>query len=469
MCGGIDVKKKIYMGVKVITFVILLCFVLAKCNEMLAIKEQRSRISSFYEEEKDSLEAVFVGSSHMFVSIFPFQLWEEYGIKSASLGGNSIGVPMEYYCVKEAIREQHPDIIVVDLYKAYLDEKLVLDDDIISYTHNMADSLPNGTNKLCMLLDLIPNELRTEFAFPLYLYHSRWKELTREDFEKQPCYTKGSVPLFGNYDASLFTEIPEKEKQEVPKIVLNYIDKMIKECKENDVRLIFTVLPYETTSETHFHQRIFNKLADELADRNAEYYNLFHMMNKVGLNVKTDFFNDNHVNYEGGEKITSYFGKVLSDKGLGKKHKVDSNWEKGAEVWHAYIKSRKITTINNKKEYLDFIDNENLEFIIMIKDFGAFVEYFGSEFPENIQMFNGSGIYIYDDNIGTAFSVYGEKAEIEFNGKYIQIIKEGNGGIILDKESYDFAEDVKIFVYDERLNQMIDKIGLNYKEDRVIR
>ena len=40
---------------------------------------------------------------------------------------------------------------------------------------------------------------------------------------------------------------------------------------------------------------------------------------------------------------------------------------------------------------------------------------------------------------------------------------------MLDKETYKFSEDLKIFVYDKEINQMIDTVGINYSQDKVVR
>lgn len=459
-------KGKLYIGIKVLIFVILLAAILKKCEDVLSIKDEKSRISSFYEEEEDSLGAVFIGSSHMFVTVYPFQLWEEYGIQSTVLGGNGMGIPMEYYCVKEAIRKQQPDVIVVDLYKAYLDKKL----EHISFTHNMADALPFGRNKMQMLFDLIPKENRVEFCFPLYLYHSRWKELTQTDFEKTPCYTKGAAPQFRVYDASGFQEISQDEKQEVPEIAMTYINKIIKECKENNVELIFTVMPYETNRKTEYQQRVFNELADYLADENIDYYNFFHLMDKTGLNTETDFYDEAHVNYNGGKKITSYLGKILSDRGLGTTHRNENKWNEETKLWHAQVRNKQIKTIDNKREYLDFIGHEDYEFVLMIKNAEKFTDYFDEEISWNCAyMPEGKCIYVYDDGNWKAYSAEKETVGIEFNGKWIQNVKEGKKMMMLGKEKFQFTEDVNIFVYDKRLHQIVDIVGIKYDDEQLVR
>lgn len=459
-------RRKLSIVIKVLAFVILLSMILAECNHILMTKDEESRISSFYEEERDSLEAVFIGSSHIFVTAYPFQLWEDYGIKSSVLGGNGMGVPMEYYCVKDAIRRQHPDVIVVELYKAYLDEKL----EYISYTHGMANAMPRSANMLRMLTDLIPKENRAEFAFPLYLYHARWKELTQEDFEEQVCHTKGASPQFNVYDASAFTEVEEKETQEVPKTAMTYIEKMIDVCAENNVELIFTVMPYEASGKTKYQQKIFNKLGEELADRNVPYYNFFHMMDEVGIDVRTDFCDDAHLNYEGGQKVTAYFGEMLSERGLGEKGGKDSQWDEDMKAWRSHIKSKQIKMIDDKNEYLDFISEGNYEYILMVKDssdFTAFLDQKGTAF--DIKLPEGRCIYIYDDGKKSVYPADGGKVETEFNERWVQSTEGKKPAVMLDKETYKFSEDLKIFVYDKEINQMIDTVGINYSQDKVVR
>lgn len=451
---------------KVLAFAVLFCAVLAKCGDVLAVKDEKSRISSFYDEEKDSLDAVFIGSSHMFVTAYPFQLWEEYGIKSAVLGGNGMGVPLAYYCVKEAIREQHPQVIVVDLYKAYQDRKL----DSLSFTHNLAEAVPHSVNRVQMLYDLIPKENRTEFCFPLYLYHSRWKELTQADFEEQACYTKGAAPQFHVYDAEGFKEIPEEEKQETPDMALAYIKKMIRECRENDVELIFTVIPYETKKKTDYQQRIFNGLADVLADQDTEYYNFFHMMDDVGLDVKTDFYDDAHVNYEGGKKITAYFGKLLSAKGLGRKDRDDGRWEEDARAWHAQVRNKQIKTIVDKEEYLDFISEGEYDYIFMVKDADVFAGYFGKEAGNCVgKLPDGKSTVIFDEGKAEVYPAKGGQTGIAFNGMWVRHRDTDGKVLMIDKESYTYSDDIKVFVYDEELDQLVDVAGINHKEKEITR
>lgn len=129
-------KRRICNGIKIIILLIVLGGIFIWVNGILVGKSGMYRIVSFYEETEDSLDAVFIGSSHLYYSIYPFQLWEDYGIKSSVIGGDGVGIPLEYYCVKEAIREQHPDVIVVDLYKAFSDQKL----ENISYMHNLVNA-----------------------------------------------------------------------------------------------------------------------------------------------------------------------------------------------------------------------------------------------------------------------------------------------------------------------------------------
>lgn len=459
-------KRRICNGIKIIILLIVLGGIFIWVNGILVGKSGMYRIVSFYEETEDSLDAVFIGSSHLYYSIYPFQLWEDYGIKSSVIGGDGVGIPLEYYCVKEAIREQHPDVIVVDLYKAFSDQKL----ENISYMHNLVNAWPLSRNKIQMISDLVPEENQIEFYMPLYLYHTRWKEITESDFDRQTCYTKGAAPQFGIYDASNFSELDKKEKQEVPRTALTYIQKIIDVCAENKVELIFTVIPYETTAEEMDQQRIFNQLEDELKSENVLYYNGFHMIDELGINVKEDFFDSGHLNYNGGVKLSAYIGKILSEKGIGNNSEKNDTWKVQDQLWHAYIDSKQINKIEDINEYIDFIRKKKYEYVILSSDG---IELFDGlqkvGIDEKTQFPEGECVLIYNDGNRDIYALNTQQISVDFNGIWIESKKGEKVAITIGKNNYDFTESTIVIVYDPVLGNIIDVVGISDQEEKIDR
>ena len=59
-------KRRICNGIKIIILLIVLGGIFIWVNGILVGKSGMYRIVSFYEETEDSLDAVFIGSSHLY-------------------------------------------------------------------------------------------------------------------------------------------------------------------------------------------------------------------------------------------------------------------------------------------------------------------------------------------------------------------------------------------------------------------
>ena len=98
-----------------VCFCALFCALFAGATQLLRNKDSAGAVRALYEEPRDSLDVVFVGSSHILNGAFPLELWHEYGIVSNNLGQHGQSIPISYYMVQEAIRTQHPGCIVLDV------------------------------------------------------------------------------------------------------------------------------------------------------------------------------------------------------------------------------------------------------------------------------------------------------------------------------------------------------------------
>lgn len=72
-------------------------------------------VSSFYKEPINSLDVIFLGSSHMLHALYPLQLYHDYGM--ASYNYSQYGQPflLTYKSLKEVLKRQKPKIVVIDI------------------------------------------------------------------------------------------------------------------------------------------------------------------------------------------------------------------------------------------------------------------------------------------------------------------------------------------------------------------
>lgn len=298
--------------IKLFLFFGILLFLLYYANYILRSKENTDIHDNFMALERDSIDTIFIGTSHQFCSINTDLLYDEYGINSFMLATSGQTVPMSYYAALEAIEYQHPDIIIMEALYCSNDFRELGP----AMSHMFFDGMPNTDIKKQAVEDLIPKEEQIYYYLPLGYYHARWKELTEMDFQSNRTKPRGSFfsqVISPAYDYEI---LPKSEKEPMPEEMEKYMDMIIELCRENNVELILYTAPFGplyddeyTREDLYRRQRIFNWLEDYAAEKEVEYHNLFHHVEELGLDNHTDFMDSQHVNVTGQEKITRYMAE----------------------------------------------------------------------------------------------------------------------------------------------------------------
>lgn len=119
MRGLSDNKRKMMRFAGFIVCVLLICQVIFPVFESNSMQQG---VSNEYDRfGKDTFDVILAGSSTIMYGIHPLQLYDEFGISSYSLTTAAQRIPLTYYLVKEALREQHPQLVVIDVYYAGYD------------------------------------------------------------------------------------------------------------------------------------------------------------------------------------------------------------------------------------------------------------------------------------------------------------------------------------------------------------
>lgn len=303
-------KKRVCLDILIFSiFLAGLFLVLSKVDFVLRQKQYAGMQDNFAKFEKGSMEIVFIGNSHQFCSISTEILAEEYGIESFMLSSSAQTIPMSYYAAMEAIELQQPEKIVLEVSYCANDFRTVTDE----MSHCFFDGMPNCKAKRLAIQDLIKEEDRIYYYLPLGLYHNRWKELTKDDFSITQVTARGGVYY---EDVKYNSEIPmisEDQTEAMPAEMEKYMDLLVELCKENDVKLILYVAPFNTLwgseqeiEDLYRRQRIFNYISGYAEKNQVPYYNLFYEQEALGLNGETDWMDTQHLNYLGQRKMTEY-------------------------------------------------------------------------------------------------------------------------------------------------------------------
>ncbi len=332
--------KKSFKAIQFFLFLLLFAALFYGISNIF-MKKTQAQPQSIYSEEEDKLDVVFVGSSHVYAAVFPMALYEQYGIASCNAATSAQTIGTSYCAIKEAIAEQHPSVIVLDMYSVY---------NGISYGsyadfHWFMDRVPFGRRKISLLREMLPREEWSRYLLPFMEYHSRWKELEEKDFAlvQEEVFNKGaSFTYFGMHQAFETPEIlDENQRKDLPEETVVYLKKIIALCKKEDVQLLFMTLPfYADGSAVHQDQRYFNEVAVLAREEGIPYVNFFHKLSELGFDFSADMAEWSHVNEHGAEKLDSWLGRYLTDTYNLPDRRTDAGYEKWNRDLELYQKKR---------------------------------------------------------------------------------------------------------------------------------
>ncbi len=312
----------------------------------------------FDQQPKDTIDVVFAGSSHVLNAVFPMQLWQEQGITSYNIAQKAQPMPLTYFTVKDAIDRQHPNLVVLDVYYMFYGGEGAYDPKWGGYMHQTFDDLRLSINKVRGILEVIRPEDREEMFVPLMLYHSRWKDLQKEDFQPVTDYYKGAEPYFGKTPYGGFTILAEDQTMDIPAMQLEYLEKTIDLCRESGTKLLLINLPYHTDETTEYRQRLGNKVAEVATKKDVPYLNFFHMLDQVPIDFDTDMRDEGHLNPQGAAKMTAFLGQYIADHYHLADRRDDPayvSWKDDYETYQLVKTADELKTIKDLPAYLDML------------------------------------------------------------------------------------------------------------------
>ena len=114
-------KKHIMGFVRSILFLAILFTSLFYINTMLRPKYTPKNSSwptsgyyQFYKMREHSVDVLFLGSSVTVNAFSPQEIYNKYGIRSYNLGSEQQSPICSYYWLKEALRFQKPQVVLLD-------------------------------------------------------------------------------------------------------------------------------------------------------------------------------------------------------------------------------------------------------------------------------------------------------------------------------------------------------------------
>ena len=418
--------KKAMRAAGCIITVILTIGLLMWTSNLTERKDSSNKYSDFFKDR--DYDVLFMGTSHVINSVFPMELWKEYGITSYNCGGTSNYLPTTYWVLQNALDYVTPKVVVIDCLRLAMDEKCPY----LARAHYSLDAFPLSMTKINAIRDLMDDPggntaLEAEKASNIAqsptlellenftLYHSRWNELREDDFSPASSREKGAETRIDVVQGSL-ERIDPSLSAEPGHTGEVYLRRMIESCRERGIEVMLTYFPFPASEEAQMEANRAYAVAEEYG---IPYVNFLEYDDII--DYRTDLYDSySHVNASGARKITSWIGEYLMRQYDLPDRRNDPAYSYWDEDYREYevLKNDYLNSENDVVNYLMLLARDDIDIMIFI---------------QNQDIFRNKQVLLQLENLGV------DTSELDKNTDYILISGKGKEAVVLS----DFTVDGK--------------------------
>lgn len=295
-----------------------------------------SLIESYYDDVKEN-DVVFIGDCEVYENFSPITLWEEYGISSFIRGSAQQLIWQSYYLLEETLKYEKPKVVVFNVLSMKYDTPQKE-----TYNRMTLDGMKFSPTKVKSIqASMMEDENMLSYLVPFFRYHSRWDELTKDDFaylmEKKALFHSG---YYMRADVKPVETIPTGKP--LPDYTFGensykYLDMMTNLCKENGIELVLIKAP---TIYPIWYEEWDEQMVEYAKENGLKYYNLLETSDEAGIDFQTDTYDAGlHLNVFGAEKLSRYFGNILKTEFALQDRRgeqdLDAIWQKKSDFYHS--------------------------------------------------------------------------------------------------------------------------------------
>ena len=305
-------KKFIRAGV----FLAVLIFCLWLLQRLLMPKyieeNEEGVLSGEYYENAGDNDVLFIGDCEVYSNFSPITLWQDYGITSVIRGTPQQLIWQSYYMLEDTLRYETPKVVVYNVFSMRYDKP-----QNEAYNRLTLDGMRWSSVKSdAIKASMTEEESYLSYVFPILRFHSRWSELSGEDFQ----YLFGSEQLSHNgYVMRVDTKPVSRLPEPVPKadytysdIDWEYLDKIRDCCREHGITLI---LIKSASCYPYWYPEWDEQIVDYAKKNGLTYVNFLEHQEETGIDYTTDTYDAGlHLNLSGAEKSSAWFGTILKEQ-----------------------------------------------------------------------------------------------------------------------------------------------------------
>lgn len=270
-------------------------------------------IGDYYELSGERHDVLFLGDCETYESYTPTTLFAEYGITSVVRGTPQQLLWHSYYILKDTLRYETPRVVVLNVYAMRYGEP-----QNEAYNRLALDGMEwSGVKAEAIRASMTEEETFASYLFPILRYHDRWSEIGEDDWT----YLRSHKTVSHNGYLMQTGISPMTEELDpfplvdytLPARAWDYLERIRTLCEENGIELILVKAPTDSWGY-HWYDEWEEQICEYADSHDLAYYNFIPLADEIGLDWSTDTYDGGiHLNVNGAEKLTSYFGKILSE------------------------------------------------------------------------------------------------------------------------------------------------------------
>ncbi len=297
----------------------------------------QKRFEDFYALPQNSLNMVFIGSSHSYCTFDPELFDSHFATSSYQMGTPLQHLDTSYYELQEIYRTQTPDVVVLETYWDVLDDRFEM-----KQANSFFEVLQNEELKKEYIKKVFPlSEKIKYYLLPIrfqqdyFAYQaneiSKKIEQTYDVQKKKIQYQEGEEyyrskgyvycnmgMLPGEYnETNQFRGLDGKE-WEMDKTQAGYVKKIAELCKQKGSELVMVTAPIALVSMDYIknYDKIHQKMAALAEEVHANYIDYNIVNQQIGMLTNDNFRDDAHLNDSGVQIVDKHFIRWLTENTL---------------------------------------------------------------------------------------------------------------------------------------------------------
>lgn len=269
---------------------------------------------SFFDEAKESVDVLAIGTSSVYSSVAPLYWWNGYGITGYAWGEASQRIFETYEYLKKIYKVQSPKVVFLEVGDLYRDD-----------------------TRAQVLDSMVKTQLVR--AFPVVIYHRNLQPGNFGDFgASRHSVTKGYLIRKGTTAASNtgdYMVSPKGETDPVDPLCSRALKDCVELCRKHGSQVILLAVPDRSVWTDARHDTV-ETLAEKM---DVPFLDLNLDLGET-IDWKTDTPDGGtHLNIRGAEKVTAYLGEYLHANYDLPDHRGDDAFQTWEQDWETFAKA----------------------------------------------------------------------------------------------------------------------------------